>query len=94
MTGHKKDCSYQDVFPDKTCPCNAVKLNKTISTIEWEEIPNNMSGYMFRAKVPNGWLVKEVQDVLINQHGITNASGYQWTSSITFVPDFEHLWVI
>lgn len=69
-------------------------------TIEWEEINQQttegtpLAGYMYRAKVPNGWLVKEVQEVLIRNTRSGNPTNYSISSSITFVPDFEHLWVV
>lgn len=69
-------------------------------TIEWEEIEQlttegtPLAGNIYRAKVPNGWLVKEVQEVLIRNTRTGNPSNYSTSSSITFVPDFEHLWVI
>ncbi len=29
----------------------------------WEELKQDQAGYMYRCKVPGGWLVKEVHDV-------------------------------
>ena len=92
MTDHKKGCRYHGIVPASACPCDCVKPKSLF--LEWEEIKQNHAGTLYRAKVPNGWLIKEVQDVLTNVDGVNNTSGYQWTSSITFVPDFEHLWVI
>ena len=64
----------------------------------WESVKQqtsdgrNLSGYMYRAKVPNGWLVKEVQDCGFLDAFQRYVDGYTWTSSITFVPDPEHKW--
>lgn len=60
--------------------------------IFWEEIKQEQAGYLYRAKVPNGWLVKEVQDVGNDYTGKGVESGYFWTSSLVFVPDVEHKW--
>jgi len=64
--------------------------------LSWEEIKQNQAGYLSRAKVPNGWLVKEAHDVHITipDTNILDNHGYEWTSSITFVPDPKHEWII
>jgi hypothetical protein len=68
--------------------------------IEWEDVKQqttdgtNIGGYMYRAKVPNGWLIKEVHDTGYYDSTGRLIDGYHWTSTITFVPDFEHLWVV
>jgi hypothetical protein len=54
----------------------------------------NLSGYIYRAKVSNGWLVKEVQDCGFVDTHQRYVDGYSWTSSITFVPDPEHKWEV
>lgn len=66
--------------------------------LNWEIIPQNTAGTLQRVKVPNGWLVREVQDVHLDLGGhfkpILSNSGYEWTSSITFVPDPNWEWKI
>jgi len=68
--------------------------------LNWEEIKQNTAGSLQRVKVPNGWLVREVHEVHIElgeEKGfppILQNYGYEWTSSITFVPDAEHKWEI
>ena len=63
--------------------------------LNWEEIKQNHGGTLFRCKVPNGWLVKEVQEVHIDVNDgapILSNTGYEWTSSLAFVPDVNHEW--
>lgn len=68
--------------------------------LEWEPIDQEHAGTMFRARVPGGWLVKEVQDKALaypeefkeNVNGWRYETGYEWRSSVTFVPDAEHEW--
>lgn len=63
----------------------------------WNVIEQNTGGTLYRAKVPNGWLVKEVNNVYINMQDGSNPltnDGYEWTSSITFVPDPDDEWFI
>lgn len=54
----------------------------------------DLAGYVYRAKVPNGWLVKEVQDCGYLDEHRRYIDGYSWTSSIAFVPDPEHTWEV
>jgi hypothetical protein len=64
-----------------------------IMPLQFEELKSNLAGTMWRAKVPGGWLVKDVQDVISDsdsQHLYGN--GYEWRSSICFVPDENHNW--
>lgn len=65
----------------------------------WEQIGTAEAGYLYRAAIFGGWLVKEVQDVSTvlpdwsgNMPAIRNEHGYEWRSSITFVPDPNHEW--
>lgn len=62
--------------------------------IYWEEIEQSTGGSMYRTKVPTGWLIKEVQEVMHNfpDRGLDN--GYDWTSTLTFVPDPTHSWEV
>lgn len=64
----------------------------------WEEIKQNQGAYLCRAKVFGGWLVKETQEVHLdigdNHTSVLSNTGYEWTSSITFVPDANHEWKI
>lgn len=63
----------------------------------WTQIPQDTAGTLYRVKVPGGWLIKEVQDVHLNlkdNMNVLSNNGYEWTTSITFVPDLKHEWVI
>ena len=59
--------------------------------IEWEELRQTQAGYLYRAQVPGGWLVKEVQDVGIVLNGSLD-HGYSWQSTLVFIPDPTHSW--
>lgn len=61
--------------------------------LEWEDIKDSESGYLRRAKIPGGWLVKMVDDVFHdNAECADRMFNMDWRSSICFVPDPEHLW--
>jgi len=62
--------------------------------LNWEEVKQNTSGILYRVQLCGGWLVKEVQDVCQYDGIEMLAQGYSWTTSITFVPDPEHKWII
>lgn len=64
-------------------------------TLEWEQIKSNLSSYIYRSKIQGGWLVMCTEDVLTTMDEYQpNQIGYQWRSSITFVPDINHTWSI
>ena len=56
----------------------------------WENIDSDTA----RLKVPGGWLVRYDNEVVEIVHGEELQSGYQWRSSMNFVPDPNHDWVI
>lgn len=61
----------------------------------WEDIPSNRSGYYSRSKILGGWLVQVTEDVSHDrQVGRGMESGYDWRTSICFVPDPDHEWKI
>ena len=60
----------------------------------WEEVKTNHGSMLYRAKVVGGWLVKEEQEIAHYTEYTGFVSGYDWTSSITFVPDINHQWEI
>ena len=64
--------------------------------MEWEDIPQDRSFDLCRAKVPGGWLVAATEDVIHNQYeyGRGMVGGWDWRVSLTFVPDPNHEWVI
>jgi hypothetical protein len=57
--------------------------------MNWEEIDE----YHWRAKVRGGWVLKCVEDVMQNVDGMLKA-GWDWRSSICFIPDPKHEWEI
>lgn len=60
--------------------------------IKWEDIKNNSGGYLYRAKVIGGWLVKLTEDVITYKDDGYSTNNYEYRSSITFVPDSKHEW--
>lgn len=61
--------------------------------LTFQAVPNNECLLIQRAKVPGGWLVREVMDVLHDDPNRGNLqSGWEWRSSLTFIPDPEYLW--
>lgn len=63
-------------------------------TIKWEPINQpSMGGYMGRAAIPGGWLVRLTTDVYTFVNDDRNMEqGHEWRESICFVPDPEHKW--
>jgi hypothetical protein len=67
-------------------------------TLQWEEVAQpGYAGNIQRAMIPGGWLVREVQDQIAIPPGVTDSPsvrdyGYQWQTSLCFVPDPEHTW--
>ena len=62
--------------------------------MEWEEISQNLSFFLRRAKVPGGWLVVATEDVIHDQsaYGRGMVGGWDWRVALTFVPDPNHEW--
>lgn len=62
-----------------------------LKILKWEKIDDGMH----RSRTPTGWLVRECVEVCHinsgNQEYIT--SGYDWRTSITFVPDPDEVWL-
>ncbi len=66
--------------------------------LNWEDIKHNHGFYLRRAEVIGGWLVIAISDVMtpMNQGHSQPVpmEGYEWRTSITFVPDPDHQWKI
>ena len=66
--------------------------------MNWEDIECTpaQSGWWSRAKIPGGWLVKVVEDVIHDQgeYGRGMVGGWDWRVALTFVPDPKHEWVL
>ncbi len=59
--------------------------------MEWEEI----TPYEHRARVPGGWVLKVTQDVMTNiRPEECPHEGYEWRTSICFIPDPNHKWTL
>lgn len=72
---------------------NTAATPSQAATLVWEEVTSEGSGcYFFRAKVPGGWLVREVQDAPTLMADGSSHSGYHWTTSMVFLPDPQHAW--
>lgn len=65
--------------------------------LEWEQIEHNHGNYLTRAKVFGGWLVMSTDEVQTpmdeGYDKPVNRQGYEWRTSITFVPDLKHEWI-
>lgn len=63
----------------------------------WEDVESSpaLSSYIRRAKVPNGWLVMVTEDVIQDQsaYGRGLVTGWDWRTSICFVPDSIGEWI-
>lgn len=67
-----------------------------MAKLAFEQVANNISSYIQRARIPMGWLVEESTNVshMMYQakYGGNGADGYDWRISMTFVFDPLHLW--
>lgn len=57
--------------------------------ISWEQIEDetNHSGFLYRCKVPGGWLYRYTDDVpLVREDGDIDY-GHAWNHAMTFVPN-------
>lgn len=65
--------------------------------LKWEKIMHDNGFFLNRVKIFGGWLVAAVSDVnsvLPYGDGIRNDQGYEFRTSITFVPDPTHEWKV
>lgn len=66
--------------------------------IIWETLEESHAGFMYRTKVPGGWIVKHVMDVRSPMPDGYGGQEYrdnaEWRSSITFVPDPNNNWEV
>ena len=53
----------------------------------WELIEDDQAGYLWRIRVPGGWLYKHVNDLPIRRDDGELMYGLAWTSSLAFVPE-------
>lgn len=60
--------------------------------LEWEDLEQDTAGHIQRAAIPGGWLVRQVDDVCSDYTGKGTESGYEWRTSMAFVPDPDHVW--
>jgi hypothetical protein len=60
--------------------------------LEWEDLKQDTAGHIQRAAIPGGWLVRQVDDVCSDYTGNGTESGYEWRTSMAFVPDPDHVW--
>jgi hypothetical protein len=68
-----------------------------MAEIKWEQIQQDHGDYLYRAKVPGGWLVKNTNDVLTtrsdpNDHRYPYEENLEYRSSICFIPDPNNEW--
>ena len=59
--------------------------------IKWETLTTDIAVTIQRAQVPGGWLVISVDEVITPN--TLNDTGYEWRSSICFMPDPNHEWL-
>jgi hypothetical protein len=66
--------------------------------LNWEGIKHDHGFTMQRTPIPGGWLVAVVSDVMTPINTGYNMpeprEGYEWRTSITFVPDPNHEWKV
>lgn len=70
------------------------KIEPSGISLVWESIEDPLSSCgTYRAKVFGGWLIRCVEHVLTPHPNSSNGQeGYEWTSSMVFIPDALHVW--
>lgn len=62
----------------------------------WQQLLTADGQLLYRMAVRGGWLVKTVDDVMSQIQAdhipFHERSGYEWRSSVTFMPDTDHEW--
>jgi len=64
---------------------------------KWEYIETEDGSGLNRMRVPGGWLVKVCEYVYqasLVMAGQGEPFGYDWRTSMTFLPDPEHSWEV
>lgn len=63
--------------------------------VKWESVEQdgNHDGWMHRARVHGGWLVRYTSDTAdLRSEAGTSPYGYEWRHTMTFVPDPNGEW--
>jgi len=62
--------------------------------LEWKQVTKD--GSTWKLKVPGGWIVRYSDDIVHDRaiYGRGLESGWDWRSSIVFVPDPEWYWLV
>ncbi len=64
------------------------------SKLVWETIEQQHAGQLARSRTPGGWLVCYTDEVMTpTPHNNGMVGGYEWRSSIAFVPDPDGSWL-
>lgn len=65
--------------------------------LKWEKVEQDHGGFLYRVKVPGGWLVRWTEDVCTSftdsDHRYPYQYNLEWRSSICFLPDPEGAWL-
>ena len=59
---------------------------------KWIQVTED--GTTWRLKVPKGWIVRYSDDVIHKHSTQGRVSGWDWRSSIAFVPDYGWHWIV
>lgn len=60
--------------------------------LKWEKVEDGIA----RTRTPTGWLVREVSEVCndLSENGLGRLeTGYEWRTTLTFVPDPDGIWL-
>ena len=55
--------------------------------LEWEDVTDDLAGWMRRAKVSGGWIYRHTDDLPIYTPDAGMQYGHAWTTSMVFVPN-------
>ena len=58
--------------------------------LKWEDVKDDLSGWMRRAEVPGGWIYERTNDVPVVRGAGEMQLGFTWQTSMCFVPKDPH----
>jgi len=102
MSAIRNQVQIHGIWTDIESPTNLYAYKKAEYPIRTIEAQAPVVGLNFevidfshqRAKVPGGWLVKAMENVMSTLPDGRTDTGYEWRLAMAFVPDPDHQWAL